>query len=66
MTPAARHKKARSHFYNGDPYDAVSSSHRRGRQSTALEEPSGAGVEDDQVLRVEDNPGGIALPPLDP
>src|SRR5581483_2277565 len=45
--------------------DAVFPAHRRRRQAGALEEPTGAGIEDNQILRVKNDPGGIALSPLD-
>src|SRR4030095_15392518 len=62
---AARDHEPRSDFDDRHAHDAVFFSHRRRRQSSSLEQPAGAGVEDDQILRIENDSGGIALTPFD-
>src|ERR1051325_10772146 len=50
---------------DGQPHDSVLSSHCGGRETGALEEATGAGIYNDQVLRIKDDSRGIALAPLD-
>ena len=54
------------HFNYRQTRDPVFFPHDRGRRAGSLEQPSGAGVEDDQVVRIEDDPRRIALTPFNP
>jgi hypothetical protein len=65
VVEATGNHESRSHFDHGHTDYAVFFAHRRGRQPGALEQPTGAGVKDDEVLGVKHDPRRIALPPFD-
>src|SRR5574341_1110657 len=65
VVEAAWRDEARPYLYYGHTDDTVFPPHGRRSQAGALEEPAGAAVENEQIVRIKNDTGGVALTPFD-